>query len=65
MLAVEFNNNKLASYVVKKSLKRGLILFYFLLTKSAIRISPPLTISKSEIEKGCNIIIELLNSYRD
>jgi len=65
MLAVEFNNSELASYVVKESLKRGLILFYFLLTKTAIRISPPLTISNSEIEKGCNIIIELLNSYKD
>ena len=65
MLAVEFNNTELASYVVTESLKRGLILFYFLLTKTAIRISPPLTISNSEIEKGCNIIIELLNSYKD
>ena len=65
MLAVEFNNSELASYVVTESLKRGLILFYFLLTKTAIRISPPLTISNSEIEKGCNIIIELLNSYKD
>ena len=65
MLAIEFNNSELASYVVTESLKRGLILFYFLLTKTAIRISPPLTISNSEIEKGCNIIIELLNSYKD
>ena len=51
--------------IVKESIKRGLILFYFLLTKTAVRISPPLTISKSEIEKGCNIIIEILNSCRD
>ena len=65
MLGVEFNNSELASYVVTESLKRGLILFYFLLTKTAIRISPPLTISKSEIKKGCNIIIELLNNYKD
>ena len=65
MLAIEFNNSELASYIVTESLKRGLILFYFLLTKTAIRISPPLTISNSEIEKGCNIIIELLNSYKD
>ena len=65
MLAVEFNNSELATYVVTESLKKGLILFYFLLTKTAIRISPPLTISNSEIEKGCNIIIELLNSYKD
>ncbi len=65
MLAVEFNNSELTSYIVSESLKKGLILFYFLLTKTAVRISPPLTISKSEIVKGCNIIIELLNSYND
>ena len=65
MLSIELNNSELVSHVVKESLKRGLILFYFLLTKTAIRISPPLTITKSEIESGCHIIIEILDSYKD
>jgi len=60
MLAIEFNNEELAQKVVEQSLENGLILFYFLFTKTAIRITPPLTISKDEIIKGCNIIKEIL-----
>ena len=60
MLAIEFNDEALAQKVVEQSLEKGLILFYFLFTKTAIRITPPLTISKKEIMKGCNIITEIL-----
>ena len=60
MLAIEFNDEELAQKVVKQSLEKGLILFYFLFTKTAIRISPPLTINKEEIKKGCKIIREIL-----
>ena len=60
MLAVEFNDAELAKKVVEKSLENGLILFYFLFTKTAIRITPPLTITDEEIIKGCKIIIEIL-----
>ena len=60
MLAIEFEDEALAKKVVEKCLKKGLILFYFLFTKTAIRITPPLTISEDEITKGCNIIKEIL-----
>lgn len=60
MLAVEFEDEKLARRVVKESLENGLILFYFLFNKTAVRISPPLTISKNEIIKGCRIITNIL-----
>ena len=60
MLAIEFNDEGLAQKVVEQSLEKGLILFYFLFTKTAIRITPPLTISENEIIKGCNIIKESL-----
>ena len=56
MLAIEFKDEALAKKVVEQSLKKGLILFYFLFTKTAIRITPPLTISNKEIIEGCNII---------
>ena len=56
MLAMEFQDKKLAKKVVEQSLENGLILFYFLFTKTAIRITPPLTISEEEIIEGCNII---------
>ena len=58
MLAIEFCDEDLARKVVEQSIKNGLILFYFLFTKTAIRITPPLTISEDEIIKGCNIILE-------
>ena len=60
MLAIEFDNKDLAQKVVDQSLENGLILFYFLFTKTAIRITPPLTISNKEIIKGCNIIKQIL-----
>ena len=62
MLAVEFNNEELTQRVVEESLEKGLILFYFLFTKTAIRITPPLTITKEEIIKGSNIIKEILEA---
>ena len=51
---------ELAQKVIEKCLENGLILFYFLFTKTAIRITPPLTIEEKDIIKGCNIIKEVL-----
>ncbi|CAI8301962.1 MAG: Acetylornithine aminotransferase [Cryomorphaceae bacterium] len=62
MLALEFEDMELANKVVEKSLENGLILFYFLFTKTAVRITPPLTITKEEIIKGCNIIKGILDA---
>ena len=62
MLAIEFDDEEIVKNVVEKSLDNGLILFYFLFTKKAIRITPPLTISKEEIKKGCEIIINSINN---
>ena len=62
MLAVEFEDMELANKVVEKSLENGLILFYFLFTKTAVRITPPLTITKEEIIKGCNVIKGILDA---
>lgn len=61
MLAIEFDNEELTKEVVEKSLDNGLILFYFLFTKTAVRITPPLTISEKEIIKGCEIIKGILD----
>ena len=61
MISLEFHDEKLAQNVVEKSIEKGLILFYFLFTKTAIRISPPLTITEEEIIKGCKIILKTLD----
>ena len=61
MLAIEFKSEEIAKKVVKQSLEKGLILFYFLFSKTAIRITPPLTITEKEIIEGCNIIKEIID----
>ena len=39
----------------------GLLLFWLLFEPKAIRITPPLNITKEEIKKGCMIILNLLD----
>ncbi|WP_299534979.1 aspartate aminotransferase family protein [Ulvibacterium sp.] len=63
LLALIMESGEMASYVVLECAKRGLILFWLLFEPKAVRISPPLTISKQEIEKGCAIILEVLTTF--
>lgn len=60
MLAPLFENEEIANKVVLGCMEKGLILFWLLWEKKAVRISPPLTISEVEIKKGCAIINEVL-----
>ena len=55
-------NKELANNLVLRAKDNGLILFWLLIEKKAVRITPPLTISKKEIEIGCKIIIKILDS---
>ena len=61
MLAPVFKKPEIANQVVLKSIDKGLILFWLLWEKNAIRITPPLTISEKEIKKGCKIIKSVLD----
>ena len=62
MLALIVENPETANKIIFKCLDKGLILFWLLWEKNAIRISPPLTIKEKEIIKGCRIIQEVLDS---
>tara|TARA_B100000795_G_scaffold262101_1_gene239587 strand:- start:166 stop:1359 length:1194 start_codon:yes stop_codon:yes gene_type:complete len=61
MLAIIFDKKTTANTLVLNSMKKGLILFWLLWNKKAVRISPPLNISVREINKGCDIILDVLN----
>lgn len=61
MLALILKDSDMANKLVLKSMENGLILFWLLFEPKAVRISPPLTISIEEIEKGCAIILQILN----
>ena len=49
--------------IIKKSMEEGLLLFSLLFESQAVRITPPLTITESEIEKGCAILLNVLNNF--
>ena len=64
MLALILENEKDVERLVKESMNRGLILFYLLWNKLAVRITPPLNISNKEITKGCKIILKILDDIK-
>jgi acetylornithine aminotransferase len=61
MLAPLFKNPEIANQVVLKSIERGLMLFWLLWEKKAIRITPPLTITEKEIKRGCTLLRNVLD----
>lgn len=62
MLALIMENGEKANELVLRAKENKLILFWLLFEPSAVRISPPLTISNTEIKKGCSLILSILNS---
>ena len=61
MLSLIMNSSELATNVILKCKEKGLLLFWLLFESRAIRITPPLTISETEINEGCTILIESIN----
>jgi acetylornithine/succinyldiaminopimelate/putrescine aminotransferase len=64
MLALLLQNKEIVDHLILTAAKEGLILFWLLFEPKAVRISPPLTISIKEIEKGCDQILDILNRYK-
>ena len=62
MLALITVTPDIANEIVLKCQDNGLILFWLLFEPKAVRITPPLTISKEEIKEGCQIILEVLDN---
>ncbi len=60
MLALIMGDENKAIHIVLKCMEAGLLLFFLLYEKRAVRISPPLTISDQEIKKGCDIILKII-----
>lgn len=62
MLAAITPSAEITNDVILGCQDAGLILFWLLFEPTAIRITPPLTISNEEIIKGCDIILRILDS---
>lgn len=61
MLAVEFRDFEFVQKIIQKCIQGGLITDWFLFCDNSLRIAPPLTITKEEIEMSCQIILNSLN----
>ena len=61
MLALILPDAETANQLVLRCLDKGLILFWLLFEKKAVRITPPLTLSEKEIREGCNILLSVLD----
>ena len=65
MLAAMTKSADITNEVILKCQDKGLILFWLLFEGTAIRITPPLTISNEEIKEGCAIILEVMDDIFD
>ena len=62
MLALITPSTEIASRIILECQDKGLILFWLLFEPTAVRITPPLTISETEIRTGCTQILTVLNA---
>ncbi len=61
MLAIELGDAEICQKLVTRGIEKGIITFFFLFTDTAVRLSPPLTISEDEIRDAGRIICEILS----
>ena len=60
MMAVELNSPDEVDKVIARLLEEGIIGFYFLSTRNAFRLAPPLCISNEEIEWASSKILKVM-----
>jgi len=64
MIAPMTPSSDITNRAIVKCQEKGLILFWLLFEGKAIRITPPLTISETEIKEGCAILLEALDEVQ-
>ncbi len=58
LIAVEFVNFETNKKIIDAGIAKGVLTDWFLFGSNCMRIAPPLTITKKEIEKACKIILK-------
>lgn len=65
LIGVQFDNANIAKKVIDHCIANGVLTDWFLFAPDCMRIAPPLTIKKKEIEKACGIIVEAIALYNE
>lgn len=61
LLGVEFGEAPLCARIVNRAVETGLLTEWFLFHDTALRVAPPLTITRPEIELSARILLEAIN----
>lgn len=61
MIAIELEDEEKVNNAIKLALEAGVIIYWFLSTRDAFRISPPLTITEDEIKESCEILVSVFD----
>ena len=62
MMAVEFESFEVVKPIIDRAIELGVITDWFLFNDYSMRIAPPLTITKEELEKACELILQAIDS---
>lgn len=61
LFAIDFETAEEVNRIVAYAKNKGVICYWFLSHPNSFRIAPPLTISDSEIEEACAVIVEAID----
>lgn len=62
MLAAEFESFEVLKPIIDNAIEKGVITDWFLYCDNSMRIAPPLTISGTEIEHACFVILDSISN---
>jgi putrescine aminotransferase len=62
LLAVEFESYEVLKPIIDRAIEKGVITDWFLFCNNSMRIAPPLIITKEQIKKVCDLILEAIDS---
>lgn len=62
MISIEFDNFDQNKKVIDALIEKGVFTDWFLFASQCLRIVPPLTISKEDIQKACKIICQVVSN---
>jgi acetylornithine/succinyldiaminopimelate/putrescine aminotransferase len=60
-MAIEFDSFETNKKIIDKCITNSVLTDWFLFAPNCLRISPPLTISKQQIEKACDVLLSSLS----
>jgi acetylornithine/succinyldiaminopimelate/putrescine aminotransferase len=65
MIAIEFDNFDQNKKVIDALIEKGVFTDWFLFASQCLRMVPPLTISKEDIQKACKIISQVVSDLKN